>query len=122
MTPRWPFPLLLILLLPFPTHGQVMPPRPFADDVLYLFMPIAWRDSDNDAQRFGDFGGMTASLDYLQNLGVTAVWMNPIFPSAAYHGYQHGEADLVNSRSGTEAQFLTFVQAAHSRGIKVFLD
>src|SRR5690242_5643234 len=39
------------------------------DDVFYQFMPIAWRDSNNDAQRFGDFDGMTASLDYLQNLG-----------------------------------------------------
>src|SRR5437660_6632561 len=92
------------------------------DEIFYQFMPIAWRDSDNDAQRFGDFGGMTASLDYLQSLGVTAVWMNPIFPSAAYHGYQHGAADQINSRFGTESQFWTFVQAAHARGIKVFLD
>ena len=47
------------------------------DEVFYQFMPIAWRDSDEDAYRFGDFNGMTASLDYLQELGVTAVWMNP---------------------------------------------
>ena len=60
-----------------------------ADDVFYQFMPIAWRDSDGDANRFGDFGGMAASVPYLQSLGVTAVWMNPIFPSPAYHGYQH---------------------------------
>src|SRR5512141_2239889 len=83
--------------------------RPVADDVFYQFMPIAWRDSDNDASRFGDFGGMTASLDYLQQLGVTAVWMNPIFPSPAYHGYQHGPADQINSRLGSEAEFLGFV-------------
>ena len=67
--------------------------RPVADDVFYAFMPIAWRDSDNDTYRFGDFGGMTASLDYLEYLGVTAVWMTPIYPSPAYHGYQHGPAD-----------------------------
>ena len=46
---------------------------------------------------------MTASLDYLQDLGVTAVWMNPIFPSPPYHGYQHGPADQVNPWFGTEA-------------------
>ncbi|MFO0859756.1 MAG: alpha-amylase family glycosyl hydrolase [Phycisphaerales bacterium] len=97
-------------------------PRDVADDIFYHFMPIAWRDSDNDQYRFGDFGGMTASLDYLQTLGVTAVWMNPIFPSAAYHGYQHGDASQINSRFGTEAQFLAFVNAAHARGIKVYLD
>lgn len=92
------------------------------DDVFYHFMPIAWRDSNNDSYRYGDFGGMTASLDYLQEIGVTAVWMNPIFPSPAYHGYQHGPADQMNSWFGTEAQFLDFVSQAHARGIKVFID
>ncbi len=93
-----------------------------ADEVFYHFMPIAWRDSDNDPNRFGDFDGMTASLDYLATLGVTAVWMNPIFPSPAYHGYQHGRADLLNSRFGTEAEFVNFVAEAHARDIKVFVD
>lgn len=102
--------------------AQPLGKRDIRDDVMYHIMPIAWRDSNNDAQRFGDFGGMTASLDYLESLGVTAIWMNPIFPSPAYHGYQHGRADQVNSRFGTEAEFIAFVQAAHARGIKVFLD
>ena len=98
--------------------GQIEP----RDEVFYQFMPIAWRDSDNDAQRFGDFGGMEASLDYLQSLGITAIWMNPIFPSPAYHGYQHGPADQLNPRFGTEPQWISFVEAAHARGIKVFID
>lgn len=97
-------------------------PLDVADDIFYQFMPISWRDSDNDQYRYGDFNGMTASLDYLESLGVTAVWMNPIFPSAAYHGYQHGAADTLDSKFGTEAQFLAFVSAAHARGIKVYLD
>ncbi|MBX3357605.1 MAG: hypothetical protein KF745_04175 [Phycisphaeraceae bacterium] len=102
--------------------GQSLTDPDCRDDVFYHFMPIAWRDSDGDAQRFGDFGGMTASLDYLQSLGVTAVWINPIFPTNAYHGYQHGAADQVNPRFGTEAQFVNFVGQAHARGIKVFVD
>ncbi len=93
-----------------------------ADEVFYHFMPIAWRDSDNDAYRFGDFGGMADSLDYLEDLGITAVWMNPIFPSPAYHGYQHGRADELNAWFGSEADFLSFVSQAHARGIKVFVD
>jgi glycosidase len=101
--------------------GQVVD-RAVSEDVFYQFMPIAWRDSNNDAQRFGDFNGMTASLDYLEQLGITAVWMNPVFPSAAYHGYQHGRADQVNTRFGTEADFRNFIQQAHARGIKVFVD
>jgi len=97
-------------------------PLDVSDDVFYQFMPISWRDSDNDQYRYGDFNGMTASLDYLQSLGVTAVWMNPIFPSAAYHGYQHGAGDTLDSKFGTQAQFLAFVSAAHAKGIKVYLD
>lgn len=96
--------------------------RPVTEEVFYQFMPIAWRDSNNDAFRYGDFGGMTASLDYLQNLGVTAVWMNPIYPSVAYHGYQHWAPSTTNSWFGTEAQFFSFVSAAHARGIKVLID
>ncbi len=95
---------------------------PAADDVFYHFMPIAWRDSNNDQYRYGDFNGMTASLDYLQSLGVTAVWMNPIHNTNAYHGYQHGPIDQVASRFGTEAEFLNFVAQAKARGIKVFID
>lgn len=117
-------PAIIVAAAIFP-HAAIAAPldnREPIDDVFYQFMPISWRDSDNDAQRFGDFDGMTASLDYLEDLGVTAVWMNPIFVSPAYHGYQHGAGDEINSRFGTEAQFLNFVQQAHARGIKVFLD
>ncbi|MCA9310291.1 MAG: alpha-glucosidase C-terminal domain-containing protein [Phycisphaerales bacterium] len=97
-------------------------PADMPDEVYYHFMPISWRDGNNDQYRFGDFQGMTDSLDYLEDLGITAVWMNPIFPSPAYHGYQHGRADQVNTRHGTEAEFLAFVNAAHARGIKVYVD
>ncbi|MFH1746580.1 MAG: alpha-amylase family glycosyl hydrolase [Planctomycetota bacterium] len=92
------------------------------DDIFYHFMPIAWRDADNDTYRFGDFDGMTASLDYLEELGVTAIWMNPIFPSPAYHGYQHNRADELNPWFGTQVEFLNFVQQAHARDMKVFVD
>lgn len=93
-----------------------------SDDVFYHFMPIAWRDGDGDTYRFGDFAGMTASLDYLADLGITAVWMNPVFPSPAYHGYQHGAADSLNPWFGSEVDFAAFCEAAHARGIKVFVD
>jgi alpha-amylase len=96
--------------------------RPVADDVFYMYMPIAWRDSDADTYRFGDFGGMVEALPYLEDLGITAVWMNPIFPSPAYHGYQHGRGDEMNPWFGSEADFLDFIAAAHERSIKVFID
>ena len=92
------------------------------DDVFYQYMPIAWRDSDGDAQRFGDFGGMTAALPYLRDLGVTAVWMTPVFASPAYHGYQHLPPNQLNPRFGTEPQFLDFVHSAHAESVRVFID
>jgi len=101
--------------------------RDAADDIYYQIMPIAYRDSDNDTlsgqqTRFGDFNGLTASIPYWQALGINAVWLNPIHPSPAYHGYQHGRIDQLNPRFGTEAQFLAFVNAAHAAGIKVCID
>ncbi len=114
-------PALLLLLILTRPGGAVA--QDLADEVFYHFMPIAWRDSDLDPNRFGDFGGMTASLDYLaDSLGVTAIWMNPIHPSPAYHGYQHGRGDELNAWFGTEPQFTAFLTAAHAKGIKVYLD
>jgi hypothetical protein len=60
--------------------------RSVANDVFYFFMPIAWRNGSGTGN-YGDFKGMTASLPYLQSLGITAVWMTPIYPAQAYHGY-----------------------------------
>lgn len=121
------FLLLAMLVLPLAAapgrvHAQPLAGRDVRDDVFYHFMPIAWRDSDNDASRFGDFGGMTAGLPYLKSLGVTAVWMNPVFGSPAYHGYQHMPANVLNPWFGTEPQFLSFVSAAHAESVKVLLD
>jgi len=116
--------LLFLLVLASTPAARSAPldGRDVRDDIFYQIMPIAWRDSDNDPQRFGDFGGMTASLPYLHDLGVTALWMNPIFTSPAYHGYQHMPANQLNPWFGTEPQFLSFVGAAHADSIKVLLD
>lgn len=117
--------ILLLAALLAPPGASLAEPlvgRDPRDDVFYQFMPIAWRDSDNDPQRFGDFGGMTASLPYLKSLGVTAVWMNPIFGSPAYHGYQHMPPNQLNPWFGTEPQFRSFVAAAHADSVKVLLD
>ncbi len=114
--------LATLLLRPAPSSAAPLDGRDPRDDVFYQIMPIAWRDSDNDAQRFGDFGGMTASLPYLRSLGVSSVWMTPIFTSPAYHGYQHMPPNALNPWFGTEAQFWAFVNAAHADSVKVFID
>ncbi len=105
--------------------------RDLRDEVFYHVMPIAYRDSDNpdwaarspeDPHAFGDFAGLTEALPYLEGLGITAVWINPPFPSAAYHGYQHEAATRIDDKLGGDEAFLGFVRAAHEREIKVFVD
>jgi glycosidase len=127
-------PLFAVARQPSPQQDQpslALSPSAYdaSDDIFYQFMPIAWRYGecpDLPAQakehRFGNFQGMIDSLPYLRSLGVTAVWMTPIFPSPAYHGYQHGAADRLNPWFGPESDFLRFVHEAKQQNIKVYLD
>lgn len=81
----------------------------------------------------GDLKGLTARLDYIQGLGATAIWLGPIFvnkpvqgpkgdESAGYHGYWITDFTHVDPHFGTDADFKTFVDAAHARGMKVYMD
>ncbi|NEX93271.1 alpha-amylase family glycosyl hydrolase, partial [Caulobacter sp. 17J65-9] len=81
----------------------------------------------------GDLKGLTAKLDYIQGLGATAVWLGPIYKnkpvqgrpgqeSAGYHGYWILDFTDVDPHFGTKADLKTFVDAAHARGLKVYLD
>jgi neopullulanase len=81
----------------------------------------------------GDLAGLTAQLDYIQSLGATAVWLAPIFKnkpvqggpgqeSAGYHGYWVTDFTRVDPHFGSEPEMRAFVDAAHSRGMKVYLD
>jgi glycosidase len=81
----------------------------------------------------GDLAGLTARLDYIQSLGATAVWLAPIFKnkpvqgapgqeSAGYHGYWVTDFTQVDPHFGDEKQMQAFVDAAHARGMKVYLD
>ncbi len=81
----------------------------------------------------GDLKGLTERLDYLERLGVTAIWFAPIFQnkpvqgpdgqeSAGYHGYWVTDFTRPDSHFGTRAEFKAFVDAAHARGMKVYMD
>src|SRR5918912_1650720 len=79
----------------------------------------------------GDLKGLTAKLDYIKGLGTTAIWLTPSFKnkavqpqdnSARYYGYWITDFTQVDPHFGTNADLRTLVQAAHSRGIKVFFD
>ena len=88
--------------------------------VFYQIWPRSFYDSDNDGN--GDFNGMTAKLPYLQQLGVNALWLTPMFEAPSYHGYDFTEFYQVESDYGSMADFEAFVQAADAKGMKVILD
>lgn len=70
----------------------------------------------------GDFAGMQARLDYLVDLGINAVYFNPIFQSAANHRYHTHDYYHVDPVLGGNQAFREFLDAAHDRGIRVMLD
>ena len=84
----------------------------------------------------GDLKGLTDRLGYIQGMGVTAIWFAPIFKnkpvqgdpgnpgslSAGYHGYWVTDFTQVDPHFGTNAEFKAFVDAAHARGMKVYMD
>jgi neopullulanase len=81
----------------------------------------------------GDLAGVRARLDYIQSLGATAVWLSPVFKnkpvqgargeeSAGYHGYWVTDFTRVDPHFGSEGDLRALVDAAHARGMKVYLD
>lgn len=124
------------------------------DEIIYFVMPDRFENGDvkNDkggykgdrlatgfdptAKGFfhgGDLKGLTNRLDYIQGMGVTAIWLTPIFKnkpvqgpkgdeSAGYHGYWVTDFTSVDPHLGTNAEFKAFVDAAHARGMKVYMD
>ncbi|MCD1597104.1 alpha-amylase family glycosyl hydrolase [Rheinheimera aquimaris] len=88
--------------------------------VFYQIWPRSFFDTDADGH--GDFNGMTAKLPYLQELGVNALWLTPMFEAPSYHGYDFTEFYQVESDYGSMAEFDAFLRAAESHGMKVILD
>jgi alpha-glucosidase len=91
------------------------------DGIIYQIYPRSFADSDGDG--LGDLPGILSRLDYLQDLGVDAIWLSPIYPSPdADFGYDVADYTDIDPRYGTLADFDRLVSAAHERGIHVILD
>ncbi len=137
-----------------PVMAQSLRDRLPEDEVIYFVLPDRFANGDpsNDKggikggplqtgfdpthkgfYQGGDLKGLTQKLDYIQSLGMTAIWFAPIFKnkpvqggpgqeSAGYHGYWITDFTSVDPHFGTNAEFKTFVDAAHARGMKVYMD
>ena len=93
----------------------------YKDAVVYQVHVRAFYDSSGDGN--GDFRGLAQKLDYLQELGVTAIWLMPFFPSPLRDdGYDIADYRSVNPSYGTLDDFKVFLEAAHQRGIRVIIE
>lgn len=78
---------------------------------------------DSDANGIGDFRGLTSKLDYVQDLGVTAIWLLPFYPSPLRDdGYDIADYYAVNPMYGELADFREFLREAHKRGLRVITE
>jgi maltose alpha-D-glucosyltransferase/alpha-amylase len=93
----------------------------FKDAIVYQLHVRAFADSDDDG--IGDFRGLTGKLDYLQDLGVTALWLLPFYPSPLRDdGYDIADFTSIHPDYGTLRDFRAFLRQAHSRGMKVITE
>ncbi len=110
-------------------------------DVIYLITPDQFANgnrendqtenlddfdpADNRKRHGGDLEGITARLDYLTDLGITTIWINPILEnsgSSSYHGYAATDLYRVDPRFGTNDEYKNLVDEAHRRGLKIIFD
>ena len=93
----------------------------YKDAIIYELHVRAFHDSTSDGM--GDFRGLTQKLDYLQDLGITAIWLLPFSPSPwRDDGYDIGDYTEVHPAYGTLRDFQTFLKEAHRRGLRVITE
>ena len=93
----------------------------YKDAIIYQLHVKSFCDSNNDG--IGDFPGLISKLDYIADLGVTAIWLLPFYPSPRLDdGYDISDYRSVHPEYGTMADFKRFVAAAHARGIRVITE
>jgi len=112
-------------------------------DVMYLLMPDRFANGDSTNDNFaslpdkanrarengrhgGDIKGIQDHLDYIKELGATAIWCTPIqennYERASYHGYAISDYYKTDPRFGSMDEYINFVAASHQKGLKVIMD
>jgi maltose alpha-D-glucosyltransferase/alpha-amylase len=103
------------------TRPEVSDPLWYKDAIIYQLHVKAFFDADDDG--IGDFEGLRRKLDYLQDLGVTALWLLPFYPSPLRDdGYDIADYKNVNPSYGQMADFRAFVREAHRRNLRVITE
>ena len=93
----------------------------YKDAIIYQLHVRTFCDSNNDG--IGDFSGLMQKLDYLQGLGINALWLMPFFPSPLRDdGYDIADYTSVHKYYGSLEDFKAFLAAAHTRGIRIIIE
>ena len=96
-------------------------PQWYKDAIIYELHVRSFFDSNDDG--VGDFPGLTSKLDYLADLGVTALWLLPFYPSPGKDdGYDIADYTGVKSEYGTLREVRALIREAHRRGLRVITE
>ena len=124
--------LLLSACEKHPSGEKTDPVAAGEGGITYQLLIYSFADGwKND--RYGDLQGIIDHLDYIEALGATAIWLSPIHPCSSYHGYDvttstsslsagHIGYDEVNAKFGNDGDLYLLLDAAHKKGIKIYLD
>ena len=115
------FTLACMIAAPFVSAQRPSQTSGLSDAVFYQIYPSSFQHSDGDG--YGDLQGIISRLDYIQSIGVTAIWLNPVYVS----GWTDGGYDIidyyrVDKRFGDNDDLIELIDKAHARGIKVVMD
>lgn len=91
-----------------------------ADEVIYHVFQRSFYDSDGDSH--GDLKGLEEKLGYLQELGVTALLLTPLYESVYYHNYFSSDFEKIDPTYGDTVAYLSLVKEIHRRGMKIYMD
>jgi alpha-amylase len=89
-------------------------------EVIYHLFQRSFYDSNGDLQ--GDLNGINSKLDYLQDLGVNAILLLPLYQSGFYHNYFADDFEKIDDEYGTMNDYINLVKAIHKHGMKIYLD
>jgi len=114
------FSLLCLLTGPVVIAQKHEKPSPIKDEIIYHIFQRSFYDSNGD--QHGDLNGIRQKLDYMQDLGVTAVLLTPLYESVFYHNYFASDFKKIDPSYGTMQDYLLLIKDLHKRGMKLYMD
>lgn len=89
-------------------------------EIIYHVFQRSFYDSNGDGH--GDLNGLKEKLDYLQDLGITAILLMPLYEARCYHNYFSSDFEKIDPEFGTMDDYIALVKEIHKRGMKIYMD